>query len=248
MERWQNRIACVTGSSSGIGAAIAIDLVKAGLIVVGLARRTERIVQLRNNLPGNLQSRLHVVKCDVSDVQSVNEAFDWIVKNLGGVDVLVNNAGTHTSGQILTLDIGALQQTMHTNVMGIVFCTRRAFATMQKRNIDDGHVVLINSVLGHGYLPTSSDAVSSSNMYPVSKHAVTALTEILRQEFRDLKTKIKVTSISPGLVDTEIVPESMRKLPMLKPEDISAGLLYALATPSHVQIHELIIKPLGEPF
>lgn len=195
MERWQNRVAAVTGASSGIGAAITKDLVNAGFIVVGLARRTQRIDEIRSSLPANLQARLHVVKCDVSDLQSVNEAFDWIEEHLGGIDVLVNNAGTYTSGQVLTADIGVLQQTLQTNVMGMVLCTRRAFQSMQKRGIDDGHVVLINSVVGHTIFNPPPETVVDFNMYPPSKYAVTALTEILRQEFRDLKTKIKITVI-----------------------------------------------------
>uniref|UniRef100_A0A1I8Q7X6 Dehydrogenase n=1 Tax=Stomoxys calcitrans TaxID=35570 RepID=A0A1I8Q7X6_STOCA len=248
MERWQNRVACVTGASSGIGAAIAKDLVNAGLIVVGLARRTERMEEICGSLPQNLQSRLHGVKCDVTSEQSVNEAFDWIEQHLGGVDVLINNAGTHASGQLLTMETSALQQTMQTNVMGMVYCTRRAFVSMQKRNIGDGHVVLINSILGHTIFQRSPGLVSHLNMYPVTKYGVTALAEILRQEFWDLETKIKISSLSPGVVDTDIVPDNFRHLPKLKAEDISAGVMYILATPPHVQVHELIIKPLGEPF
>ncbi|XP_061387615.1 farnesol dehydrogenase-like [Musca vetustissima] len=248
MERWQNRVAAVTGASSGIGAAIAKDLVNAGLIVVGLARRTQRVEEIRSSLATNLQTRLHVVKCDVSDLQSVNEAFDWIEKNLGGVDVLVNNAGTYTAGQLLTMDIGEVEKTLQTNLMGMVYCTRRTYESMQKRQINDGHVVLINSIVGHHVFNLPPGVVAQFNIYPASKHGVTGLTEILRQEFRDLKTKIKITSVSPGLVDTEIVPESYQGLPMLKPEDISAGVMYAIATPPHVQVHELTIKPVGETF
>ncbi|KAM7347379.1 farnesol dehydrogenase-like [Cochliomyia hominivorax] len=248
MERWQNRVAVVTGASSGIGAAIIKDLVAAGLIVVGLARRKERVDEIRAKLPAKLQSRLHPYKCDVSNLQSVNEAFDWIEKNLGTIEILINNAGTYTPGQILTMDIETVQQTLQTNVMGIVYCTRRAFQSMQKANVESGHVILINSIVGHYIFNPPPGVVTDFNVYPPTKHAVTGLTEILRQEFRDLKTKIKITSVSPGLVDTEIVPDRYKALKILNPEDISAGVMYCLSTPPHVQVHELTIKPLGEVF
>ncbi|KAI8124096.1 hypothetical protein FF38_00969 [Lucilia cuprina] len=248
MERWQNRVAVVTGASSGIGSAITKDLIAAGLVVVGLARRKERVDEIRASLPAKQQNRLHAIKCDVSDMQSVNEAFDWIEKTLGTVEILINNAGTYTSGQLLTLEIDTLQQTLQTNVMGIVYCTRRAFQSMQKANVNHGHVILINSVVGHYIFNPPPGSLPTFNIYPCTKYAVTGLTEILRQEFRELKTKIKITSVSPGLVDTEIVPDIYKKMQMLKAEDISAGVMYCLSTPPHVQVHELTIKPVGEMF
>lgn len=193
MERWQNCVAVVTGASSGIGAAIVKDLVKAGVVVAALARRKERIEQIRSALPINQQTLLHPVKCDVSDLSSVNSAFDWIESKLGPVEILINNAGTYQPGQLLTMNLDVLQQTVQTNVMGIVYCTRRAFQSMQKSNINHGHVILINSIVGYHIFNPPPGIMSNFNIYPPSKHAVTGLTEILRQEFRDLKTKIKIT-------------------------------------------------------
>lgn len=193
MERWQNRVAVVTGASSGIGSATVIDLVKAGLVVVGLARRQHRVEELRSTLPPPLQKRLHVVQCDVSDLNSVNKAFQWIEQHLGGISVLVNNAGTYTSGQLLTMEVGILEQTIQTNIMGVIYCTRKTVDSMQKHKLEGGHVVLINSIVGHSVFNPPPGAESKFNIYPPSKHAVTGLTEILRQEFRDLKSKIRVT-------------------------------------------------------
>nr|CAD7443480.1 unnamed protein product [Timema bartmani] len=87
MERWSGRVALVTGASAGIGAAIVRELVKNGLIVVGLARRAE-LVELKG-FPG----KLHAFKGDASKEEDILAAFDWIKKNLGRIDVLVNNAG-----------------------------------------------------------------------------------------------------------------------------------------------------------
>ncbi|XP_053953833.1 farnesol dehydrogenase-like [Anastrepha ludens] len=245
MERWHNRVAVVTGASSGIGAATVKDLLKANLMVVGLARRLERMEAYKAELPADQQKRFYPFTCDVSSQESVDKAFDWIIEKLGGVDILVNNAGIFKKGQAVTLDPVQIQQMVQTNVMGVVYCTQRAFKSMKERNYD-GHVVIVNSVLGHAIPAKPNSGAPVMNVYPPTKYAITAITEVYRQEFRGLKTKIKITSVSPGLTDTEIVPENIKtgELPILKTEDVSSCILFTLSTPPHMQIHEITVKPL----
>ncbi|XP_034489967.1 farnesol dehydrogenase-like [Drosophila innubila] len=248
MDRWQNRVAVVTGASSGIGSAIVLDLVSAGLVVVGLARRVERVKELQKSLPADRKDKLVPLYCDVGNEASVKEAFDVIEEKLGGIDILINNAGTLHDGRLVDMPLSLVQQTVQTNIMGIVMCTQRAFASMKKRNFD-GHVVLINSILGHKLFAPIPGKVPEMNVYPPTKHAVTALTEMYRQEFLALGTRIKITSVSPGVVDTEIVPDALRDVAnqtMLKAEDISRAVLFTLSTPPNMQVHEMIIKPTGE--
>nr|NP_001036313.1 uncharacterized protein Dmel_CG40485, isoform B [Drosophila melanogaster]NP_001303574.1 uncharacterized protein Dmel_CG40485, isoform C [Drosophila melanogaster]AOQ12468.1 CG40485-PB [synthetic construct]AAR88537.1 RH03309p [Drosophila melanogaster]ALI51162.1 uncharacterized protein Dmel_CG40485, isoform C [Drosophila melanogaster]EAL24569.1 uncharacterized protein Dmel_CG40485, isoform B [Drosophila melanogaster] len=247
MERWHNCVAVVTGASSGIGAAITRKLISAGVMVVALARRMDRLEQLREELPQDRRSRLRIMQCDVSDVSSVNAVFDAVQGDLGNVDILINNAGKLSGGQLLTMSVDTVQQMLQTNVMGVVYCTQRAFESMRQRQ-SKGHVVLINSIVGHYIFNPLPGSQQELNMYPATKHAITALTELFRQEMRDFKTKVKVTSISPGLVDTELVPLDYKGLPMLQAEDVANAIMYVLSTPPHVQVHELTIKPLGEPF
>ena len=192
MERWNNKVAVVTGASSGIGVAIVKTLLHNGLRVVGLARRLERVEDIKKDLPKNLHSKLTALKCDVADVRSVNEAFDQIVAQFGGVDILVNNAGCLKSGQLVTMNVADVEQVLQTNVMGVIYCTQRAFKSMKERKFD-GHVVLINSIAGHQVVAALGDSAPEFNIYAASKFAITAITEIYRQEFKGLGTKIKVT-------------------------------------------------------
>ncbi|XP_037938583.1 farnesol dehydrogenase-like [Teleopsis dalmanni] len=244
MERWVNRVAVVTGASSGIGAACCKDLVAKGMIVVGLARRQERMDAFKMSLPVVQQVRFHALRCDVSNEEDIHNAFEWVEKELGGVDVLINNAGIFRSTEIVAENNTAdLRATVNVNILGVAFCTREAFQSMKKRGVD-GHVVIINSVAGHR-VPHAPGF--RFNIYPPTKYAVTAMTEVLRQEFLLYETKIKITSISPGAVDTEIIPDDFKsKLVMLRSEDISDAVVYCLQTPPTVQIHEMTIQPIGQ--
>uniref|UniRef100_A0A0K8TT77 Putative dehydrogenase n=1 Tax=Tabanus bromius TaxID=304241 RepID=A0A0K8TT77_TABBR len=252
MDRWRNKVAVVTGASSGIGAAIAKDLIKAGLTVVGLARREGRVADLCKDLSADLRKKLIPIKCDVSVEKDVKSAFQVVDTKFNGVDILINNAGIVRQTELVAPDqTQPIRETLETNVMGVYYCTREAFNIMKRRNVD-GHIVIINSVAGHTV--PYVQGMPSFNMYPASKYAITAMTETYRREFNAHGTKIKITSISPGLVETEILGDEAKKkevmgnVAILKPEDISGAVLYALSTPPHVQVHDLIIRPVGEIF
>lgn len=193
MDRWTKKIAVVSGASAGIGAAIVLDLVKANMIVIGLARRVERVEALKSKIPSTCAGELHSFKCDLQQEDDVKAAFKWIEEKFGGVDVLVNNAGIATQTNLVDLDNTAkIKSVIDTNVLGVVYCTREAFQSMKKRNFD-GHIITINSVAGHHVPYTVNTSFPSFNIYPATKFAVTAMTEAYRQEFQREKTKIKIT-------------------------------------------------------
>ncbi|XP_059609426.1 farnesol dehydrogenase-like [Phlebotomus argentipes] len=248
MNRWEKKVAVVTGASSGIGAEIAKDLAKAGMVVVGLARRVEKVEELRKQLSLDDQKLFHPVKCDVTREEEIIEVFAWIEQNLGGVDVLINNAGIgRTDKKLVDADSDLMRSTVDTNLLGVVFCTREAFQSMKRRS-SPGHIININSILGHTIPMVPQEFGGFNfNIYPATKFGVTALTEMYRQEFFRERFGVKITSISPGVVQTEIGPafteEALKHVPHLKPGDISAAVLYTLSTPAHVNVQELLIRP-----
>ncbi|XP_061393705.1 farnesol dehydrogenase-like [Musca vetustissima] len=248
MERWQNKVAVITGASSGIGVAIAKDFVMAGLQVIGLARRKELMEKLHNDLPEDKRSQFTPMYCDISSRESINEVFANILSQFGAIDVLVNNAGCMKLGQLSSMKMDDVEKVLHTNVLGLVACTQFAFKSMKERNFN-GHIINVNSIAGHSVLLGIPNQTPAFNIYSPTKYAITAINEIYRTEFRDLKTQIKISSISPGFVDTEIIYDDLRKVLgecLLKPEDVSNAVMFTLSTPPHVQVHDMIIKPVGE--
>ncbi|KAJ8943904.1 hypothetical protein NQ318_019512 [Aromia moschata] len=244
MDRWVGKVAIVTGASSGIGAAIAEQLVEQGLKVAGLARRKDRLEELAKKLTGK-KGKLYPVVTDISKEEDILKAFAWIKENLGPVHILINNAGVARRGSLLQ-ETENFETVFKVNVLGLCIATREAIKDMKANNVD-GHIVHINSVVGH-------QAMAGSTVYPASKFAVTALAETLRLELNSLKSKIKITSLSPGLVESEFnrpewdKAQLLKEGKMIKPEDIADGVVYVLSTPPHVQIQEITIRTILDPF
>ncbi|KAJ8943901.1 hypothetical protein NQ318_019509 [Aromia moschata] len=228
MERWVGKVAVITGASSGIGATIAEQLVEKGLKVAGLARRKDRLDELANKLAGK-KGKFYPVVTDVSKEEDILRAFAWTKENLGPVHILINNAGIAGRGNVHDGDTKLWTSIFDLNVLGLCIATREAIKDM-KANSVDGHIIHINSIAGHR-------VVLGGSVYPASKFAVTALAETLRLELNSLKSKIKITSISPGLIDTEIIPQQFKTENLYKegkiigPEEIADGVIYALSTP-----------------
>ncbi|XP_031353853.1 farnesol dehydrogenase-like [Photinus pyralis] len=248
MERWKGKVAVVTGVSSGIGESLAIQLVEAGLKVVGLARRKDRGEELGKRLKGK-EGEFHFIQADISKEEDVLSAYAWIEKNLGAVHILVNNAGVALQTSLVDGDFSVWKQNLDTNVLGLCAMTREAIKSMKKNNVD-GHIVHVNSLSGHRVL-----FHSNLNVYAASKYAVTALTETLRQELISLGSKIKISSVSPGMVYTEMVSDrpidglvapDASGHSLLEPKDVADTIVFVLATPPHIQIHDIQMRARGQ--
>ncbi|KAJ8931744.1 hypothetical protein NQ314_015276 [Rhamnusium bicolor] len=185
MDRWVGKVAIVTGASSGIGAVIAEQLVDNGLQVVALARRKDRLHELAVKLAGK-KGKVYPVKADLSKEEDILNAFKWTKENVGPVHILINNAGTTDRVRLTDASTESYNKIIQLNVIGLCIATREAVRDMKANNVD-GHIIHINSVLGHQVLGFPS------SVYSASKFAVTALAETLRLELNSLKSKIKIT-------------------------------------------------------
>jgi len=248
MERWVGKVAVVTGASAGIGRSIAEKLVTAGVITVGISRRLDRLEELKEELKAE-RGTFHPKKCDITNESQLIACFKEIKEELGPIYILVNNAGKIANGKVCEQKTDVVRNIFETNVIALCVATREAVTMMREHNIK-GHIVHINSVVGHNVIVLDEPEQAA---YPATKHAVTALTEILRQEMNYYKTGIKVTSISPGLTNTEIFANEDTKsfegeMAALDAENVADAVMYTLSTPPKVQVLELIIKAVGEKF
>lgn len=193
MDRWVDKVAVVTGASSGMGAEIAIDLAKHNIYTIALARRVEKISELKNSLPAEVKEYLIPRKCDLNSESDIKKTFKWVEENYGGVDILINNAGIFRDAKIITEgNSDVIVDTVQTNVIAPAFCIREAFRSMKTKE-NPGHIIIINSVLGHRVGNMINRPTGSMNIYPPTKYAVTAMTEVVRQELLMENTKIKIT-------------------------------------------------------
>ncbi|XP_066551222.1 dehydrogenase/reductase SDR family member 11a isoform X2 [Amia ocellicauda] len=255
MERWKGRVALVTGASVGIGAAVARALVQHGMKVVGCARSVDKIEKLAAECQSaGYSGTLVPYKCDLSNEEEILSMFSAIKTLHQGVDVCINNAGLAHPEPLLSGRTEGWRNMIDVNVLALSICTREAYQSMKERSVDDGHIININSVLGHVPHPEGG-----AHFYGATKYAVTALTEGTRLELLQEKTHIRVTSISPGLVRTEFAYSTFKnnkeaadkmysQIKVLEVEDITRAVVFALTAPPHAQIGEIIIRPTEQVF
>jgi NADP-dependent 3-hydroxy acid dehydrogenase YdfG len=239
-----DRVAVVTGASSGIGEATARALAREGFAVALAARREERINELAEEISGGGGKAL-AIPTDVADPDAAAALITTTKAELGSVDVLINNAGVMLLGPLLGADLEHWQRMVHVNLLGLIYCTHHALPIMQEQG--GGHVVNVSSVAGR-------TARLGSGVYNATKWGVGAFSESLRQEA--LNYNVRVTIVEPGYVDTELqghnehpmVVERMAKDKeqigkVLEADDIANAIVYAVTQPEHVSINEVLVRP-----
>lgn len=246
-------MALVTGASVGIGAAIAKELVRYGMKVVGCARDVEKIKKLAAECQSAGHSGVLVpFKCDLNNEEEILSMFAAIKEQHKGVDVCINNAGLAHPEPLLTGKTSGWKKMMDVNVIALCICSREAYQSMKERNIDDGHIININSMSGHRVV-----TIADVHFYSSTKYAVTALTEGLRQELREANTHIRATCISPGVVETEFFARLYSqdadkaaafysKSKPLEAIDVANSVTYALSAPPHVQIGDIQMRSVEQ--
>jgi NADP-dependent 3-hydroxy acid dehydrogenase YdfG len=221
----------ITGASTGIGAATARRAVEFGRRVVLAARSEGKLQSLAEELGGD--EKALAVRCDVTSWDDQQALVATTLERFGRMDAYFANAGFGAARGFLEESVEHWKSMIDTNVLGAALSIRASLAHFKEQN--SGHLILTSSVAGRRALPGS--------LYSATKHAVTAMGEALRQEIAD--TDIKMTLIEPGAVDTPFFDN--RVSGVLEADDIARAVLFALTQPPHVDVNEILIRPIHQP-
>jgi 3-hydroxy acid dehydrogenase / malonic semialdehyde reductase len=243
----RNQIVCITGASSGIGKACAVEFARLGCNLLLMARRKDRIDGLSQELTAEYQIRVITRQLDVRIRGEVETTFSSLPLEWKPIDILINNAGL--SRGLDKLHEGNIQdweEMIDTNIKGLLYVSRVVVPGMVERN--RGHVINIGSIAGHQTYPMG-------NVYCASKFAVTGLGRALKMDL--LGTAVRVSSVDPGLVETEFSQVRFRGdkeraskayagMTPLRPEDIGEIVAFCATRPAHVNIGELLVTPTDQ--
>lgn len=242
-----NKIALVTGATSGLGRAIAEKLAKEGYNVIITGRRKERLEELEKELSVKYESRVLPLNFDVRVYDEVKEAIDTLPNEWKNIDILVNNAGLAAGlSPIHEGDVDDWEQMIDTNVKGLLYVTRTVSPGMVARK--SGHIINIGSIAGRVAYPNGA-------VYCATKFAVKALSEGMRMDF--LPYNIRVTQVSPGAVETEFslvrfkgdkskADKVYQGYENLVADDIAESVYFAISQPPHVDIQDLLVMPTAQ--
>ncbi len=247
MEDLRKKIVCITGASSGIGEACAVEFAKLGCTLILSARRIDRIERLAESLRENQSAKVFTGKLDVREPSAVERFFRDLPAEWRAIDILLNNAGL--SRGLDKLHEGKLsdwEEMLDTNVKGLLYVSRAVVPGMVERN--RGHIINIGSIAGHQVYP-------GGNVYCASKHAVKALTEGLKMDLQG--TAVRVSSIDPGLVETEFsvvrfhgdetrAAKTYENIKPLTGTDIAEIAVFCATRPHHVNILQTIVLPTAQ--
>jgi len=225
-----SRVLLITGASSGIGAATARHAVQAGWRVCLAARSADKLEELATELGG--EGTAVAVRCDVTVWEDQQAAVAAALQAFGQLDASLANAGFGAKRGFLEETIEHWKAMVDTNVYGCALSIRAALGHFREQNA--GHMLLTGSVAGRRAMPGS--------LYSATKWAVTAMGESLRAEVAD--SPIRVTLIEPGMVDTPFFDD--RPKGALEPDDIARAVLYAISQPAHVDVNEILVRPVSQ--
>ncbi|WP_408899746.1 SDR family NAD(P)-dependent oxidoreductase (plasmid) [Nocardioides sp. R1-1] len=243
----EGTVALVTGASSGIGAATALALAAQGAAVALVARRSDRLQQVAEQIIGR-GGRALCVEADVADRSEAFAAVDSVVSHFSRLDTVVNNAGVMLLGPVADAPEGEWERMVAVNQLGCLYVTQRAqphlvrAAASEPRHVSD--IVNISSTAGRVARPGSA-------VYSMTKAAVVALSESLRQEMQPLRVRVSV--VEPGNVATELVHHTREELregleaqvggiERMAPEDIARTICFVVTSPRRVAVNEVLVR------
>ena len=241
------KIALITGATSGIGKATAEILAQNGYNLILTGRRMELLTDLSSSIQKQTDAKVHLLNFDVRDLQATEKALSSIPTEWSDISVLINNAGLAVGlNPVHEGVVDDWERMIDTNVKGLLYVSKIISPQMVAKQA--GHIINISSIAGHEYYPNGA-------AYCGTKHAVKAITKAMRMEL--LPYGIKVSAISPGMVDTEFslvrfkgdknkADNVYQGLTPLYAQDIAETILFMVNRPLHVNIEELIIMPTDQ--
>lgn len=238
-----SKIALITGATSGIGKACAYMLSKNNYNLILTGRRKERLDGLEKEIKNVKVLKLNF---DIRDRKETEKQIQNLPKEWKNIDLLVNNAGLASGlSNIQDGNIDQWEQMIDTNVKGLLYISRQVMPIMVSNK--KGHIVNISSIAG-------KETYGKGNVYCGTKHAVEAITKGMRIDM--LEHGIKVTSIAPGMVDTEfstvrlgnkeLADKVYEGFTPLYAEDIADAVEYVITRPAHVNINEMLVMPTAQ--
>ncbi|SFG78269.1 SDR family NAD(P)-dependent oxidoreductase [Streptomyces mirabilis] len=246
--RLDGTVALVTGASSGIGHATALELAREGASVALVGRREDRLTDLAAEITGAGGKAL-VVPADITTAQAAAEAVERTVEGLGRLDTLVNNAGLMLLGPAPSADLNDWRRMIDINLMGLMYTAHAAVPHLVKAAAEEprqvADIVNIGSLAGR-------NAYAMSAVYSATKFGVGAFSEALRQELA--RQHVRVSVIEPGSVDTELrthnpdviqqhIVAALGDIERLQSQDIADTVGYIVTRPRHVAVAELLVRP-----
>lgn len=246
METQKQKIAFITGATSGIGEATAKVLSQEGYKLILCGRRTERLKALEESL-GKDKDSVVTLSFDVRDREAVEKAYATLPEAWRSIDILINNAGNaHGLDAIHTGDVEDWDAMIDINVKGLLYVSKIIIPNMISKGA--GHIINIGSIAGKEVYP-------GGNVYCASKYAVDAITQGMRIDLN--AHNIKVTAINPGMVETEFslvrfkgdAEKAQKVYDGLKPLtaiDVAEVISFVLSRPAHVNIADLLLLPTAQ--
>ena len=250
-DRLDGTVALITGASSGIGAATALELAGLGASVSLVARRSDRLQDLATAIRGQGGQAL-VLKADITDEPQAREVVERTAAELGRLDTLVNNAGVMLLGPVADAPMSEWQRMININLLGLLYCTHAALPLLlgavetSPRRVAD--IVNISSVAGRTMR-------SGSAVYNATKHGVGAFTEALRQEVT--RRYLRVSVVEPGAVETELVTHNRPEIrsglearfdeqERMQASDIAEIVSFIVTRPRRTALNEVLVRPTDQ--
>ncbi len=239
----KDKVVMITGVSSGIGEATVKELAAKGAKLVLVARRQERLEKLQADIQEMGGQAVYQV-ADVTSPTQMKAVAAFTLEQFGQIDVLINNAGIMPQAFLYKQKLDEWDQMIDVNIKGVLYAIAAVLPTMRERQ--SGHIINLSSVAGHHIYP-------GGTVYCATKHAVRAISEGLRQEEAISGTNIRVTNISPGAVNSELLATTsdaeMRAgldefyQVAIDATNIAKTIAFAIEQPAGVGINEIIVRP-----